>query len=591
MLQENVIVRAVKRGRRARVFITSSAGPEDELCLSRVVDADQVVVPGDGQAFIHISADDLGDQVAARMAALPATLADLRLSVSTGRVVDFRVREFLRDKPGPETAPLIWPSHFACGTIAWPKEGVRKPEAIALAERTRDQLVPNGPYVLVRRFSAKEERRRVVAAVCDPDRVPGPVVGFENHLNYIHRRGAGLDIELARGLAAFLNSTLVDAYFRQFNGHTQVNATDLRSLHCPAAERLRSLGAAVGRSTTAGQAELDALIEQEVFDMVAEPRGVDAIKAKRWIDEALEVLKALGLPRGQQNERSALTLLALLDLKPGTPWARARDPLRGIRPMMDFFAEQYGKRYAENTRESVRRLTVHQLLDAGLIVVNPDDPKQPTNSGQTVYQVERSALKLVRTFGRRDWEKNLRAYLVAVQPLVKRYARERQMQRMPLRLPSGKKIMLSPGGQNVLVAKIVTDFAEYFTPGGVPLYVGDTDEKFAHFDREGLASLGIDIEPHGKMPDVIIHYTDRNWLVVVEAVTSHGPINPKRRDELQRSLAGSRAGLICVTAFLTRRALVQWLGDISWETEVWVAESPTHMIHFNGERFLGPYPD
>ncbi len=211
--------------------------------------------------------------------------------------------------------------------------------------------------------------------------------------------------------------------------------------------------------------------------------------------------------------------------------------------MMDFFAQEYGKKYEENSRETVRRQTVHQFLEAGLIVVNPDNPKRPTNSGKTVYQIEAGALELLRTFGTRTWEKDLRAYLASVETLAKRYVRERKMRRIPLRLPTGQKIMLSPGGQNVLVEKIIAEFADYFTPGGIPLYVGDTGEKFAYFDREGLDRLGIKLEAHGKMPDVIIHDTERDWLVLIEAVTSHGPINPKRRDELGASLPARERAL------------------------------------------------
>jgi adenine-specific DNA-methyltransferase len=589
VLQENVIVHAVKGGsRNVRVFITSSAGPEDDMPLSRVLDYERVVRPGDPEHFIHISPDDLGDQVAARIAAFDATLADLGLTVSTGRVVDFRARPFLRPQAGLDTAPLIWPTHFAGGYIAWPKEG-RKPNAIADVQRIRDLLVPNEPYVLVRRFSAKEERRRVVAAVYDPDCTRCERVGFENHLNYYHRNGRGLDLPLARGLAAFLNSTLVDMYFRQFNGHTQVNATDLRSLRYPTVEQLRAVGRRIGPEFPE-QADIDELVDQELLPMVADPKRVNAVKVKRRLDETLQVLRALGLPRSQQNERSALTLLALLDLKPAAPWAEARAPLRGIRPMMDFFAQQYGKKYEENSRETVRRQTVHQFVDAGLIVVNPDDPKRPTNSAKTVYQMESGALELLRTFGTQEWDKDLRAYLASVETLAKRYARERKLRRIPLRLPSGQKITLSPGGQNVLVEKVISDFAAYFTPGGIPLYVGDTGEKFAYFDRPGLEALGVKIEAHGKMPDVIIHDTERDWLVLVEAVTSHGPINPKRRDELKRLFSGARPGLVYVTAFLDRKTMVQYLNEISWETEVWVADAPTHLIHFNGERFLGPYP-
>lgn len=196
VLQENVILHAIKGGKKeVRVFITSSCGPDDEMPLARILDYNRVVQPGDSQCFIYITPDDVGEQIAQRITALPATLADLRLSVSTGRVVDFRAREYLRPQPASDTAPLIWPSHFAHGYIAWPKEG-RKPNAIVDIERVRDQLIPNEPYVLVRRFSAKEEKRRVVAAVHDPCRVPCERIGFENHLNYYHRKGGGLDLPL-----------------------------------------------------------------------------------------------------------------------------------------------------------------------------------------------------------------------------------------------------------------------------------------------------------------------------------------------------------------------------------------------------------
>ncbi len=200
VLQENVIVHGAKgRGHSGdeAVSITSGSGPDDHMLLSQVLNYEQVVRPGDPEFFIHITPDDLGEHVVERMAAFETTLPDLGLTVSTGRVVDFRVRQFLRTDPGTETVPLIWPTHFARGHIAWPKEG-RKPNAIADVNRVRDQLVPNEPYVLVRRFSAKEERRRVVAAVYDPSRILADRVGFENHLNYYHCKGRGLDLPLAR---------------------------------------------------------------------------------------------------------------------------------------------------------------------------------------------------------------------------------------------------------------------------------------------------------------------------------------------------------------------------------------------------------
>ena len=320
-------------------------------------------------------------------------------------------------------------------------------------------------------------------------------------------------------------------------------------------------------------------------------KNTNGEKAERKIGEALALLNDLGLPRQQQNERSALTLLSLLGLKPDTAWEDASDPLMGITPMMDFFSEHYSKRYAPNTRETVRRQTVHQFLQAALIVANPDKPSRPTNSSKAVYQIEPSALKLLRDFGKPGWKRYLQKYLRTLKTLKKLYARERDMRRLPIQLANGEEIRLSPGGQNVLVKKILDDFCPLFTPGGRIVYVGDTQAKWAYFDSSALTVLGLEIEEHGKMPDVVVHHTEKNWLVLIEAVTSHGPVNPKRRWELKELFSKSTAGLVFVTAFLDRRAMLKYLNDISWETEVWVADSPTHLIHFNGERFLGPYEE
>lgn len=165
------------------------------------------------------------------------------------------------------------------------------------------------------------------------------------------------------------------------------------------------------------------------------------------------------------------------------------------------------------------------------------------------------------------------------------------MQILPIQLAEGQKINLSPCRQNILIKKIVKDLCSLFTPGGYLIYVGDTPSKWAYYDAKALASLGVIIEEHGKMPDVVVHHVQKNWLVLIEAVTSHGPVNPKRRQELKKLFAGSSAGLVFVTAFIDRHAMLKYLNDISWKTEVWVSESPTHLIHFNGERFLGPYED
>jgi len=262
VLQETVIFRAVKNARRGRVTVTSSTGPDAPIAR-KVVSYSAIVRPDDPEHFIRIPTDDEADQVTEKMTACRSTLADLGLTVSTGRVVDFRAKEFLRSHPNFDTAPLIWPTHFDNGYVVWPKNGyARKPESIL--KTVPNQLVPNEPYVLVRRFSAKEERRRVVAAVYDPKRQHCDAVGFENHLNYFHCSGRGLSMTLARGLAAFMNSTVFDQYFRLFSGHTQVNATDLRNLHYPTREQLERIGNRISAKFP-DQDALDAIVAREVF--------------------------------------------------------------------------------------------------------------------------------------------------------------------------------------------------------------------------------------------------------------------------------------------------------------------------------------
>jgi adenine-specific DNA-methyltransferase len=265
VLQENVIFHAIRKPASINeVILSASSGPIDEMPTARHIRPEELVHPGDPELFIHIVPDEANQQVAEWMATLGSTLTDLELSVSTGRVVDFRARRFLRSYPQDGCAPLIHPCHFKEGLIAWPKLNAKKPNAIAITPETRDALIPKGVYVLTRRFTAKEEPRRVVAALYDPTLVSEPLVGFENHLNYYHRGGEGLPLDLARGLVAYLNSTFVDVYFRQFNGHTQVNATDLRNLKYPTKAQLEAFGSRI-RYGFPPQAELDELVQSDLI--------------------------------------------------------------------------------------------------------------------------------------------------------------------------------------------------------------------------------------------------------------------------------------------------------------------------------------
>ena len=586
VLQENVILHAIKARQQEKVTISSSADPSDPFITIREVEYAQLVYPDDPDLFIHIVPDGLRERIGQKARNLSASLDELGITVSTGRVVDFRAADFLKEKPDAETVPLIYPSNFSQGYIAWPNGQNRKPSAIRLAEETASLLIPSGWYVLVKRFSAKEEKRRVVAAICDPTRLNAKFIGIENHLNYYHQNGKGLPPPLAKGLAAFLNSTIVDEYFRQFSGHTQVNATDLRNLKYPSLSQLMGIGEKIDDEFPK-QEEID----QIVLGILGMDTANTDVKAKKKIEEALDILRALQVPKAQLNQRSALTLLALLDMKPDTDWSNASAPLRGITEMMDYFRDHFGISYAPNTRETVRRFTVHQFVQMGLVIANPDDIARPVNSPKTKYQVDARLLKVIRTYGTRDWDKNLRAYLKNTQELRRLREKEREMALIPVKLPDGREIRITAGGQNALIRQIIEEFCPRFTPGGLVIYVGDAGNKFRVYERDYLAQLGIIVDEHSKMPDVVVYLESKKWLVLVEAVTSHGPIDIKRHNELKGLFRDSKAPLVFVTAFPTRKVMMKYLQEIAWETEVWVAEAPSHLIHFNGERFLGPYDE
>ena len=263
VLQENIVFSASRSAERGSVTLSVSRGLADEA-TARTVAYGEILRPGDRNQFIHIPAGEDDAGISAAFTGLPCALPDLQLEVSTGKVVDFRSRAYLLDAPAHESVPLIYPGNLRAGGVAWPIP-IRKAQALISCAATRKLMLPGERYVLVRRFSAKEERRRVVAGVYDPDEIPAPQVGFENHLNVFHRCGAGLEEPLARGLCLWLNSSAVDKYFRTFSGHTQVNATDLRSMRYPSPRQLTRLGEALGRGFWPGQEQADSLVALHVL--------------------------------------------------------------------------------------------------------------------------------------------------------------------------------------------------------------------------------------------------------------------------------------------------------------------------------------
>jgi hypothetical protein len=307
------------------------------------------------------------------------------------------------------------------------------------------------------------------------------------------------------------------------------------------------------------------------------------------VQQARDVLLALGFDRTRSNERSALTLLGLLGLRPGDSWTDATRSMYGVTPLMHWMAEHLGKRYAPNSRESVRRQTLHQFVDAALVVLNPDDPSRPINSGKNVYQVDERAFALLRQFGTPQWEHDLSLYLEQRPGQQAAYAARREQSMIPVTLPNGAEIKLTPGGQNLLIRDILEQFCPRWTPGGRVLYVGDAGKNTPIYDIEGFAQDGVVLDKHGKFPDLVVNLPSRDWLVLIEAAGSHGPVDSKRHAELKALFAGSLAGLVYVSCFTSRAEMRKYLADIAWETEAWCADNPTHLIHFNGQRFLGPY--
>ena len=304
------------------------------------------------------------------------------------------------------------------------------------------------------------------------------------------------------------------------------------------------------------------------------------------LEEARDILKQFGLPPKQQNEISGFTLLALCDLSEGDQWSQASKPSRRIHEILMFIGSAFGKVYAENTRETVRRRVLHQLEQARVVDRNPDDPTLATNSPRTHYGLTDEALFVIRSYQTNDWKSALSAFLSNQGTLREKYQRRRRMNEIPVRTSSGEVFRLTPGPHNELQAQIIEEFSPRFASDATLLYVGDAADKLLHIDEEKLAQLGVTLTEHDKLPDVVLYDEKRNWLFLIEAVTSHGPVNPKRVEELEVSLENCVATRIYVSAFPDFKLFKRHANDIAWETEVWIAEIPEHMIHFDGEKFL-----
>ena len=294
-------------------------------------------------------------------------------------------------------------------------------------------------------------------------------------------------------------------------------------------------------------------------------------------------------PKSSAKPISALTLLALCGVRPKDQWKQAKREGRTVtKGVMDFIRECYSVRYAPNTRETVRRQVLHQFVLAGLADYNPFDPDLATNSPRAHYAISESALPAISSFGTSEWENAVAGFLSRRSGLMEIFQRRRSKLLIPVRFPDGKLVELSPGAHNKLQKAVVEEFASRYLEDPKLLYLGDTANKNLYINAEILKALHFPVTQHDKLPDVVIYDEKRNWLFLVEAVTSHGPMSPKRVLELEKMLRDCPAGLIYVSAFSDMAEFRRHISQIAWDTEVWIAELPEHLIHYNGDRFFGP---
>lgn len=299
--------------------------------------------------------------------------------------------------------------------------------------------------------------------------------------------------------------------------------------------------------------------------------------------DAKQILKEIGMPEQQQNDMAAYTLLTLLHLKPADAWRSAQNGWIRIHDVLEFCKLHYDKAYAENTSETIRKQCMHQFREAAVI----EDNGKATNSPNYRYRVTPEALKLFQAYHTVQWEDALRSFRQIHSSLIEKYSSKKRMEMMPVKI-NGREWAFSPGKHNALQRAVIEEFAPRFAPNCECLYVGDTIKKDLIKNVPRLSELGFEITLHDKMPDVVLYRQDQNWLYFIEAVTSVGPMSPQRLIEINAMTANVRAGKIFVTAFPNYDTFKRFLSQLAWETEVWLSDAPDHMIHLNGDRFMGP---
>ena len=301
------------------------------------------------------------------------------------------------------------------------------------------------------------------------------------------------------------------------------------------------------------------------------------------VDETREFLKMIGMPKAQQTDLCCYVILSMAGIKPGMSWSEASNDWLRIHDMIQFANTHYGSTYAENSRETVRKQALHQFRIAALV----EDNGVATNSPNYRYRLTDETLQMLKTLQTPAWQKSLERFLTYHEKLVDIYASKKKMTMMPVRI-NGADFTFSTGKHNELQKAIIEEFAPRFAPNSECLYVGDTIEKDLVKNAEKLMELGFEITLHDKMPDVVLYREEKDWIYFIESVTSVGPMDPKRILEIEEMTKDVKAGKIFVTAFPDFKTYKKFSEELAWETEVWIAEMPEHMIHLDGDRFMGP---
>ncbi|MBQ7252619.1 MAG: restriction endonuclease [Kiritimatiellae bacterium] len=301
------------------------------------------------------------------------------------------------------------------------------------------------------------------------------------------------------------------------------------------------------------------------------------------LDQARGILEQLGVPPRQQSDICCYTLLALAGLKARNPWTRATNKWLRIHDIIRFAKDGYRAVYAENRRETFRKQALHHFRDAAFA----EDNGLATNSPNYRYRLTDEMLALLQSHGKPGWGNALQRFLDRHGTLVARYASKREFRKMPVRI-NGLDLSLSPGAHNLLQKAVLEEFAPRFAPSSECLWLGDAEKKDLVNRTECLQELGFGISVHDKMPDIVLYRRDRDCLYFIEAVTSVGPMDSKRIQEINRMTRQVKAGKVFITAFPDMKTYRKFAASLAWETEVWLAEIPDHMIHLNGDKFLLP---